>query len=238
MPAERSSPVPRPTPDEDLLCVPWAQPATAPDDRERVQRVAQELTEGFGRLADLGPAVSIFGSARAREESETYQLARRTAARLGRSGYSIITGGGPGIMEAANRGAREVGVTSVGCTIELPHEQALNPFVDVAVDSRYFFVRKVMLVRYASAFVIFPGGFGTVDELSEALTLIQTGKIQDFPVVLVGRRHWRGMVDWMQDRLRDDGLIGPADLRLMHIADEPDEVAALIERAAPCPPSS
>ena len=221
------------TPDEDLFCGPWTQPASGLDDRERVRRISRELTQGFARLAGLGPAVSIFGSARTPEGSEMYELARLTAARLGRSGYSIITGGGPGIMEAANRGARDAGVTSVGCNIELPHEQVINPFLDVAVEFRHFFARKVMLVRYASAFVIFPGGFGTIDELSEALTLIQTGKIHDFPVVLVGSDHWRGLVGWMQDRLQEDGLVGPGDLRLMHVADDPDEIATLIECTAP-----
>ena len=223
------------TQDEDLLCGPWTQPAPRLDDHERVRRISRELTQGFAKLADLGPAVSVFGSARTPEGSEMYQLARTTAARLGRSGYSIITGGGPGLMEAANRGARDAGVTSVGCNIELPHEQVVNPFVDVAVEFRHFFVRKVMLVRYASAFVIFPGGFGTIDELSEALTLIQTGKIHDFPVVLVGSGHWDGMVEWMQDRLVEDGLVGSGDLGLMHVADDPDEIATLIECTAPRP---
>ena len=222
--------VPR-TFDEALLCCPWEDPQLADTDPERVRAIAAELVEGFRTLADLGPAVSIFGASRVQAGEPMYELARRTAQSLGEAGYAIITGGGPGIMEAANRGAQEAGAVSVGCNIELPVEQGVNRFVDVAIEFRHFFARKVMLVRYASAFVIFPGGFGTLDELTEALTLIQTGKIHDFPVVLVGTDHWTELLGWMRRHLLDSGYVDGADLRLIHLTDDPREVSAIVARA-------
>ena len=224
---------PGPTSDEQLLCCPWTGPLAARTDRAWVTGIATELTAGFRALADVGPAVTVFGSARIPESAMAYRLARETAHRLGDAGFSIITGGGPGIMEAANRGARDAGVSSIGCTIELPREQVVNPYLDVAVEFKHFFVRKVMLVRYASAFVIFPGGFGTLDELAEALTLIQTGKIHNFPVVLMGGEHWHGLVEWMREHLLSNGLVGSQDLGLLHVADDAVVAAELIDRLTP-----
>lgn len=226
-PARMSSHTPPPQPsrtaDAELLDIP-AFPATHPDELARLVRINEEVAEGFAALGDLGPAVSVFGSARTAPEHDSYQLARETARALGGAGYSIITGGGPGIMEAANRGARDAGVTSVGLNIELPEEQVPNPYLDLGLEFRYFFARRLMFVRYASAFVVHPGGFGTLDEMFEALTLIQTGKIQQFPVVLVERAHWSGLLDWMRERLSDRGLIDPSDLTDLHVVDDPDEV--------------
>ena len=194
----------------------------------RVFRIMGEFVEGFDSLAELGPAVTIFGSARVPPDHPQYQAARETARQLGVVGFGIITGGGPGIMEAANRGARDAGVLSVGCNIELPFEQSINDYVDVAINFRYFFVRKTMFVKYAEAFVIFPGGFGTLDELSEALTLIQTGKVRDFPVVLYDTRYWRGFLDWVRDTLLAEGKVSPEDLDLMELADTPEDVVRII----------
>ncbi|HEX6750034.1 MAG TPA: TIGR00730 family Rossman fold protein [Longimicrobium sp.] len=220
------------TEDEQLLQSPAAQPARAVDftssDPWRVFRIMGEFVEGFDALARIGPAVTIFGSARVQPDHEQYGLARETARLLGEAGFSIITGGGPGIMEAANRGARDAGVLSVGCNIELPFEPAINEYVDVAINFRYFFVRKTMFVKYAEAFVIFPGGFGTLDELSEALTLIQTGKIRDFPVVLYGSGYWQGFLDWIKGTLLDEGKISPEDLDLMVVTDSPEEVCRIV----------
>ena len=182
-----------------------------------------ECVEGFAELAGLGPAVTIFGSARVGREDPAYATAVEVGRLLGEAGFTIITGGGPGIMEAGNRGAREAGVTSVGLNIELPFEQHVNPFVDVEVDFRYFFVRKTMLVKYAQAFVIFPGGFGTMDELFEALTLIQTGKIRDFPIVLFGPDYWRGLIDWLRSTMIPEGKATEADLNLLCVTDSPTE---------------
>ena len=228
--APASAPVrPMPTLDEALLAGPAADlGALVGDDAARLVRMDIEMGNGFRALAGVGPAVSVFGSARTLVDSEDYGLARRTAARLGTAGYAIISGGGPGTMEAANRGARDVGALSVGLGIELPAEQAINPFVDVAVDFQHFFIRKVMFVRYASAFVVFPGGFGTLDELFEALSLIQTGKIQDFPVVLVGSTYWSGLLDWMHEHLVADGRVTPQELGLLHLVDDPDDVVSIV----------
>ena len=176
--------------------------------------------------------MSVFGSARTPPGHPEYELAREVAARLGRAGFAIITGGGPGVMEAANLGAREVGATSVGLNIELPFEQAPNAHQDLALTFHYFFTRKVMFVRFATAFVVFPGGFGTLDELFEALVLIQTGKVHDFPVVLVGHAFWDGLVEWMGARLRDEGRISPGDLDLLVVTDDPDEIVAAVTRGA------
>src|SRR5688500_1601714 len=174
-----------------------------------------EFVEGFETLASLGPAVTIFGSARVKPGSEYYLLAERTAALLAEQGFAVITGGGPGVMEAANKGAREVGGMSVGCNIELPFEQGMNAYVEMSVNFRYFFVRKTMFVKYAEAFVIFPGGFGTMDELFEALTLIQTGKVRNFPVVLFGTEYWIGLLEWLRDRMLGDAMVHEKDLDLL-----------------------
>ncbi len=192
-------------------------------DSWRVFRIMGEFVEGFDELQNLGPAVSFFGSARVTEADPMYHECVETARRVGEAGFAIITGGGPGIMEAANRGAREAGVASVGCNIELPFEQGSNPYVDIAIDFRYFFVRKTMFVKYAEAFVIFPGGFGTMDELFEALTLIQTGKGGHFPVVLFGKDYWSGLMDWMRNTLVAQGTVSEKDLDLIFVTDSPDE---------------
>ena len=210
-PAERQTP-------QDLLA----------RDSWRVFRIMGEFVEGFEEMSIAGPAVSIFGSARVSPDDAIYQQCVTTAFGLGKEGYSIITGGGPGIMEAANRGAREAGAPSFGCNIELPFEQGTNPFVDHAIDFRYFFVRKTMFVKYADAFVIFPGGYGTMDELFEALTLIQTGKIQNFPVVLFGSDYWHGLLDWIRSTMLEQGRISQADFELVHLTDDPEEVVAHI----------
>jgi len=194
----------------------------------RVLRIMGEYVHGFDALAEIGTAIAIFGSARTTEEDPMYQTARELAGRLAKAGFAIITGGGPGIMEAANRGAREVGGLSVGCNIELPHEQATNAYVDVSINFRYFFCRKTMFMKYAEGFALFPGGFGTLDELFEALTLIQTGKIQHFPVVLFGSDYWGGMIDWMRRRLVEEGKIDPADLDVMTVTDSPQAACELI----------
>jgi hypothetical protein len=221
------------TQDEALLESPAQKAATRPGDFVhtdpwRVFRIMGEFVEGFDALANLGPAVTIFGSARVKPDHEQYALARETARLLGEAGFTIITGGGPGIMEAANAGARDAGVMSVGCNIELPFEQHVNPYVDVAINFRYFFVRKTMFVKYAEAFVIFPGGFGTLDELFEALTLIQTDKVRDFPVILFGKAYWQGLLDWIESTLLAEGKISPEDLKLMVVTDSPEEIARII----------
>jgi hypothetical protein len=195
----------------------------------RVLRIQAEFVEGFGALASLGPAVSIFGSARTAPASAEYATARNLAAALARSGYAVITGGGPGIMEAANRGACEAGGVSVGLGIELPFEQGMNEWVDIGVDFRYFFARKTMFVKYAQAFVVFPGGFGTFDELFEALTLVQTGKVTSFPVVLMGASYWGGLLAWLRDRVAADGNISPGDLDLLHVTDDVDEAVRIVD---------
>jgi uncharacterized protein (TIGR00730 family) len=194
--------------------------------------VRRELETGFSKLGAIGPAVSIFGSARTHESDPEYALAQRTANMLGAAGFSVITGGGPGIMEAANRGAREAGVRSVGLNIELPFEQETNRYVDLPLRFHYFFTRKVMFVRYACAFVVFPGGFGTLDELFEALTLIQTHKIRHFPVVMVQRSYWEGLLEWANSRLVAEAKITVEDLELMQLSDDPGEVVALVREGA------
>jgi len=196
----------------------------------RVFRILGEFVEGFEELSRLGPCVSFFGSARLTQADPVYQECVETARLMGEAGFGIITGGGPGIMEAANRGARAAGVPSVGCNIELPFEQGLNDFVDLGLDFRYFFVRKTMFVKYAQAFVIFPGGFGTMDELFEALTLIQTGKVRNFPVVLFGTEYWSGLLDWIKNRLVGERKISPEDLDLIFVTDSPvDAVCHVVD---------
>jgi hypothetical protein len=224
------------TQDEALLESPaQQQAATRPGDfihtdPWRVFRIMGEFVEGFDALANLGPAVTIFGSARVKPDHEQYAIARETARLLGEASFTIITGGGPGIMEAANAGARDAGVMSVGCNIELPFEQHVNPYVDVAINFRYFFVRKTMFVKYAEAFIIFPGGFGTMDELFEALTLIQTGKVRDFPVVLVGTAYWQGLIDWIRGALLAEGKISPEDVDMLVVTDSLEEAVQTIVR--------
>lgn len=211
--------------DRALLRCPCEGPPVA-SDAEWVESIAAELARAFAALVGVPRAVAVFGSARACPGTQEYEQAWAVGAALGRAGLAVITGGGPGAMEAANRGAREAGVLSVGLGIELPVEQAMNDFVDLAVPFRHFFVRKIMFVRYASAFVVLPGGFGTLDELFEALTLVQTGKVERFPVVLVGRDHWAGLLGWLGTRLAGQGRLAPSDLALLSVADEPDEVVA------------
>ena len=197
----------------------------------RVLRIQAEFVEGFGLLAELGPAVCVFGSARTSADDEEYRHAEAISGALARAGYAVITGGGPGIMEAANKGASDAGGVSVGLGIELPFEQRMNDYVDMGVEFRYFFVRKTVFVKYAQAFIVLPGGFGTLDELFEALTLVQTRKITRFPVVLVGSDYWQGLLDWLKDRALAEGKISAPDLDLVHVADEPDEVVKLIMAA-------
>src|SRR4028119_1460616 len=194
----------------------------------RVLRIMGECVEGFEELAGLGPAVTIFGSARVARDDEAYATAVEVGRLLGEAGFTIITGGGPGVMEAGNRGAREGGSTSVGLNIELPFEQHVNPYVDVEVDFRYFFVRKTMLVKYAQAFVIFPGGFGTMDELFEALTLIPTGKTRHSPINPFGSGYWGGLLDWVGSAMVAEGKAAEADLGLLSLTDSPTEARDLI----------
>jgi hypothetical protein len=219
----------RPTEDEQLLATPKPeQTLFTHTDPWRVMRIMGEFVEGFDALAELGPAVTIFGSARVKPDEPQYQQAVEVARLLGGAGFAIITGGGPGIMEAGNRGAQQAGVQSIGLNIELPFEQGSNPFVEIAVDFRYFFVRKTMFVKYAQAFVIFPGGFGTMDELFEALTLIQTDKIKNFPIILFGSYYWQGLLDWLRSTMLAEGKICSADLDLVMVTDSPAEVRDLI----------
>jgi hypothetical protein len=203
-------------------------PIAEAGDAWRVFRIMGEFVAGFEEMGRQGPCVSIFGSARVTPADPMYQRCVETARILGEAGFGIITGGGPGVMEAANKGAREAGVASIGLNIELPFEQGTNAFVDLDVRFRYFFVRKTMFVKYSEAFVIFPGGFGTLDELFEALTLIQTGKVRDFPVILFGSEYWRGMVDWIEGTMATGGKISPEDVRLLYITDEPAAAARYV----------
>jgi len=222
----------RPTQDEQLLAAP--KPAEAiftQSDPWRVLRIMGEFVEAFDTLAELGPAVSIFGSARTPSDNPYYQATVETARLLAEAGLAIITGGGPGIMEAGNVGAQQGGGVSVGLGIELPFEQGVNRFVDVPINFHYFFVRKMIFVKYAQAFVIFPGGFGTLDELFEALTLIQTGKIRNFPVILYGSAYWDGLLDWLRNTMLVEGKISPADLDLMIVSDSPQEIRDLVMEA-------
>jgi uncharacterized protein (TIGR00730 family) len=198
-------------------------------DHRRVVRIAGEFSAGFDAVADLpSPAVSIFGSARVDEQHPAYAAARATARGFGEAGFTIVTGGGPGIMEAANRGAQEGGGLSVGFNIELPHEQFSNSYLDVSLTFQHFYVRKTMFVKPAEGFVIFPGGFGTLDEFFEALTLIQTGKVSNFPVVLFGEDYWRGLLDWIRERVLGEGMISPEDLDLLRVTDAPAEAVETI----------
>ena len=214
--------------DEELL---EAEAVKKETDATRIARMEAEIALGFRALKPLGCAVSIFGSARTPRDHPEYDLARHTAKLLGEAGFTIITGAGPGTMEAANLGAQQAGAPSVGLSIDLPFEQGENPYVDLPIEFHYFFTRKVMFVRYAGAFVVFPGGFGTLDELFEALTLIQTRKIRHFPVVLVGSRYWDGLVDWLREKVLGEGKISPSDLPLISVTDDPEEVVRLARPA-------
>src|SRR6476659_3230916 len=220
------------TPDEELLGAERPAVITERTEDERLERIRDELVKGYAALGGLGRAVSVFGSARTPDDHPDCALARETARRLGDAGFAIITGGGPGIMEAANRGAKEAGMTSVGLNIDLPFEQGTNAYQDISLRFHYFFTRKVMFVRFASAFVVFPGGFGTLDELFEALVLIQTNKIRHFPVVLVRSSYWAGLSGWLRERLVADGMIAPSDVDLLTVTDDPDEVVARVRAGA------
>lgn len=215
------------TQDEQLLESPGPDEFTHTD-TWRVFRIMGEFVEGFDELATLTHGISIFGSARTRADDPDYKAAQETAALLARAGLAVITGGGPGIMEAANRGALEAGGVSVGCNIELPFEQNSNPYLTLSLKFKYFFVRKMMFVKYSEAFIIFPGGFGTLDELFEALTLIQTRKIRNFPVVLYGSRYWGGLMDWIRNFALKENKVSGADLLLLHLTDSPEEIVQII----------
>jgi uncharacterized protein (TIGR00730 family) len=197
----------------------------------RVMRIQAEFVEGFGLLAELGMAVSVFGSARTHRGSPEYEMAERIAGGLAQAGYAVITGGGPGIMEAANTGAAEAGGVSVGLGIELPQEVGLNDYANVGLEFRYFFVRKTVFVKYSQAFVVLPGGYGTLDELFEAVTLVATGKITKFPIVLVGSEYWGGLVTWLRGKVMAEGNIYAHELDLFTVADEPDDVVKIITKA-------
>ena len=219
------------TEDEKLLERPL-RPDFLDSDPWRSLRILSEFVEGFDALAEVGPAVSVFGSARTKADHPMYAMARELGTMLAKAGYSVITGGGPGIMEAANRGCQEGGALSIGCNIELPMEQGLNPYVDLGIEFRYFFARKVMFVKYADAFVIFPGGYGTLDELFEALTLIQTHKVQDFPVILIGTEYWGGMIEWVKGALLKEAAINQEDVDLLRLTDDPKEAVRIIKAYA------
>ncbi len=216
-----------PTQDEQLLESPRGDEFTRTD-TWRVFRIMGEFVQGFEELASITRGISIFGSARTSPDDPNYEAARATATLLAREGFAVITGGGPGIMEAANRGAFEAGGISVGCNIELPFEQGANPYLTRSLTFHYFFVRKMMFVKYSLGFIIFPGGFGTLDELFEALTLIQTRKIRNFPVVLFGSEYWKELLNWVRDFAMKGGKVSPQDLELLHVTDSPDEVVQII----------
>jgi uncharacterized protein (TIGR00730 family) len=218
--------------DEEIIAAQEGAVRSTLTDEDRIDRISSELRMGFDALASVGAAASFFGSARTPPQDPDYELARETGRVVGETGMAIMTGGGPGLMEAANRGARDADALSIGLNIELPFEQGGNPYCDISLEFHYFFVRKIMFVRYASGFVVFPGGFGTMDELWEALTLIQTGKITEFPVVLVGTDYWSELVAWAGDRMLAEGNISPDDLDLFTLTDDPAEVRDLLTKAA------
>ncbi len=216
----------RPTADENLLN--RRDSSFLHTDPWRILRIQSELVDGFDALAEVGKTVAIFGSARTDPRDHMYRAARETSRLFVEAGYGVLTGGGPGIMEAANRGAQESGGVSIGANIELPHEQHANVYQDISLDFRYFFVRKVMFLKYSEAFVVFPGGFGTMDELFEALTLIQTGKVHRFPAVLYGSEYWSGLLDWVGSTMLEEGNVSRADLELTMVADSPEEAVAMV----------
>jgi uncharacterized protein (TIGR00730 family) len=200
-----------------------------------VLRIQSEFVEGFGQLAEVPRAVSVFGSARTKPDSEEYAVGEQLGSALARAGWAVITGGGPGVMEAVNKGATQAGGVSIGLGIELPFEQKLNEWVDLGVNFRYFFVRKTMFVKYASGFVVLPGGLGTLDELFEALTLVQTRKVTSFPVILYGSQYWGGLMDWLRNAMLPDGKINKVDLDLIHVSDDVDEIVEFIQRKSTRP---
>ncbi|MEW2529031.1 MULTISPECIES: TIGR00730 family Rossman fold protein [unclassified Streptomyces] len=218
------------TTDQRLLDTEGGDSAWVHTDPWRVMRIQSEFVEGFGALAELPSAISVFGSARTRPDSPEYEAGVRIGKALVEAGFAVITGGGPGAMEAANKGAREAKGVSVGLGIELPFEQGLNPHVDIGVNFRYFFVRKTMFVKYAQGFVVLPGGLGTLDELFEALTLVQTRKVTRFPIVLFGSAYWGGLVDWLRDTVVAQGKASEHDLLLFHVTDDVDEAVSLVTK--------
>ncbi len=227
----RGTQIPSTTTDARLLARP-GQNAWLHADPWRVLRIQAEFVEGFGALAEIGSAISVFGSARTKPEDPDYAVAERIGAGLARAGYGVITGGGPGMMEAANKGAQQAGGLSVGLGIELPHEQGMNDYVDLGVHFRYFFARKTMFLKYSDGFVVMPGGFGTLDELFEAITLVQTQKVSHFPIVLVGREFWGGLVAWIESVLVERGVISAGDRELLHVVDTAEEtVQVVVSRA-------
>jgi hypothetical protein len=219
------------TEDEKLLQAGSDREDFTRTDPWRVLRIMGEFIEGFDNLAHVRRGVSIFGSARTHPDDPQYQAAQEVARLLAEAGFAIITGAGPGIMEAANKGAKLGGGASIGCNIELPFEQGANPYVDTLINFRYFFVRKTMFIKYSNAFIIFPGGFGTLDEAFEALTLIQTGKIYQFPVIMFGRHYWAGLIRWIQSRVLSESKISPGDLDLILLTDDPQEAAHAVIQA-------
>ena len=223
----RGGKIPRETSDTGLLR-PQSSADWLHEDPWRVLRIQSEFVEGFGALAELGPAVSVFGSARTPAGSEDWERARSIGSLLVQAGFAVITGGGPGIMEAANKGAWEAGGTSVGLGIELPHEQGMNEWVNVGINFRYFFARKTMFMKYSSGFIAMPGGFGTMDELFEAATLVQTGKVHSFPIVLVGREYWGGLVQWINSTMKESGMLSSNDPQLLHVVDSPEEAVEIV----------
>lgn len=222
--------IPEKTTDERLL-EPDQEADWLHSDPWRVLRIQSEFVEGFGALAELGRAISVFGSARLKAGEPEYDLAVQVARHVVDRDHAVITGGGPGIMEAANKGAAEGGGVSVGLGIELPFEQGMNEYVDLGVNFRYFFARKTMFVKYAQGFIVLPGGYGTLDELFEALTLVQTRKVKQFPIVLIGTEFWRGLLDWLRDSLAARGTISPHDLDLVHLTDDPAEAVEVVIEA-------
>lgn len=223
------------TADEEIIYADSRTVLSKRSEAERLRRIERELVFGFNELGKIGPAICVFGSARTPADAPQYELARQLGRAIGEAGFALITGGGPGTMEAANRGAQDAGALSVGLNIELPHEQAINPYVDLGIQFHYFFTRKLMFVRYSEAFVVFPGGFGTFDELFEALTLVQTRKVTRFPVVLVGSGYWRGLLEWLRSRTVAGGYLSAADLELLHLTDDLDEVVERMRSESPTP---
>jgi uncharacterized protein (TIGR00730 family) len=214
------------TADEELIYADSHTVVSEQSEADRLRRIERELVLGFNELGKIGPAICVFGSARTPEDAPQYELARRVGRAIGEAGFAVITGGGPGTMEAANRGAQEAGALSVGLNIELPHEQSINAYVDLGIEFHYFFTRKVMFLRYSEAFVVFPGGLGTFDELFEALTLIQTGKAVDHPVILQGSEFWTGLIDWIRSHPLAEGMLTQEDLAQAELADGVEDVMA------------
>jgi uncharacterized protein (TIGR00730 family) len=230
--SEPTGELPPPTRDEELLLWLEDEPADVrAADAVRVRDIAEEFAIGFDALAEIGPAVTVFGSARTPPEHPYYVLAREVGACFAKNGFAVITGGGPGLMEAANRGARDGGGLSIGCNIELPDEQDLNPFVDIGLRFTHFFARKVMFVRYASGVIVCPGGYGTLDELFEVLTLIQTRTVRHFPILLVGEGEWDGLIEWLRARPLADGRVDDRDMDLMRVVSSPEEACAIVAAA-------